>query len=457
MGEWKAVGLLLAVCLAALLIPFTRLDSFVTSDLWERQRVAREILETGFVPETNNAYEPETPYVYPPAFDLLLAGALANGADYLLAVKLLSLAVGASFVLFVYLLSRKFFRPEIALMSAFLVFFMPRVFRLLMQPIPETFGLLLFTAALYFAAKNRTKLAGLLAAGLMFYHARSFFNLLLVAAILFASVSGWKGVKRMKNLVLVPLIFSPAYWLTRLPAALQAPQLVNPFLAEWSALQVLGPQALLAAFYLLFWWHYKRYKPLVNWVGIFLALYLGGQWLGHRTFSFRELTYLFVPVGLLSAALLWRLKAVNRLILPFALLFSLGYCLYVNFNPGYPLEKEGVSALATALKTGQTPVLSDYVAGYGVPGVAGRKAIIGPFLEGLPDANQRLADARTFLETPSAERARAVLRKYGAETAFLGRQAVKGWLPFAVDLKKFEILGFNKFYDNGFSQVYSPA
>ncbi len=453
MGERRAVVLLVAVCLAALLVPFTRLDAFVTSDSWERERVAQEILSTGFLPEKNTAYAPEVPYLYPPAFDLLVAGGLAWVGDYLLVLKVLSLAVGLAFAFFTYLLSKRFFRPEIAVMSAFFAFFMPRLFRLLLQPIPETLGLLLFVAALYFAARNKPKLAGLIAAGLLFYHTRSFVNLLIVAALLFHAVSGTKGLKRLKYLIVFPLVLSPLYWLQKIPAVLQSSTLLNPFLSEWSLLQTFGPAAVLAVFYLLFWGQYKRYKPLVHWMGAFILVYAFGTLTGNKTLAFREMAYAFVPIGLLSAALLWRLKAVNRWIIPFALLFSLGYCFYLNFNPGYPLEKEGVAALG--FLAGNGPILSDYVTGYGIPLAAGNKAVIGAFLENLPDGNQRLADARRFLETRTPGEAQGILRKYGARLTLLGRTATRQWLGFPVDFDKFGDPAFNKTYDNGTSQAFA--
>ncbi|HIH15969.1 MAG TPA: hypothetical protein HA252_01035 [Candidatus Diapherotrites archaeon] len=455
MGETKAIGLLLVVCLAALLVPFARFDQFVSSDLWERQRVSAEILENGFVPEKNMAYSPSAPFLYPPSFDLLLSLAVATGADYLSAVKVLSLAVGVSLAFFAYLLSRRFFRPEIALLSAFFVFFMPRVFRLSLQPIPETLGLLLFVVTLYFASTNRLKLAGLFASALMFYHTRSFFNLLLVSGILFHSLHGVQGLKKMKWLLALPLLFSLAYWLERLPAAFKSTQLLNPFVSEWSLLQVLGPQALLAAFYLVFWWKYARYKPLIHWTGAFVLLYVAALGTGNKTLAFRELTYLFVPVGLLSSALVWRLRALKGFIVPLALLFSLGYAFYLNFNPAYPLEKEGVQALSMASRQGFGAVLTDFVTGYGVPGIAHKKTVIGAFMENLPDANQRLLDAKEFLSTSSPETAVAHMKKYRAGTAFLGRLAAENQWGLDTDYTKFDSPSFNKVYDNAFTKGYS--
>jgi len=454
MQEKRAVWLLLGVCLAALLVPLLRLDSYVTSDLWERQRVAEQILDTGFLPEKNTAYAPESPYVYPPAFDLWLAAGKSLGVDYLLALKVLAVALGLLLAYFAYQLSRHFFRHEIALLSAFFIFFMPRVFRLTMQPLPETVGLLLFVVTLHFACKNKMKWAGLFAAMLLFFHVRSFFNVLLVAAILFYSVQGWNGLKRLKWLVLVPLLATPLYWWQRLQGLETGNVGGNAFVAEWSLLQLFGPAILLAAFYVLFWFKYKRYMPLLNWVAVYVAVYLGSLLAGQKATAFRELTYLFVPVGLLAGALVWRLRALNRWIIPFTLLFSLGYCLYVNFNVASPVEKEAIQALAIAAKGPGNVVLSDFVTSYAVPLVTGKKVVIGAFLEGVSHARERLADGQLFLATPQVGQAQAIMKKYGAKMTVLGKTATRQWLPFPVEFRKFESEGFSKTYDNGSTQAY---
>ncbi|MFA4907499.1 MAG: hypothetical protein WC602_04460, partial [archaeon] len=412
--------LLLAIVLAALAAPLLVNDYVLVSDFWERQRVSAEIVSQESFPHFNSIYEPSAKYIYPLGIDALDSFlSIASDLSFLNIAQAMGFIIMALLSMLVYLFVSRIYSHNVGIISALFVAFMPRIARLGMQPIPEMAGLVLIAATLFLLSRKNYKTAGLALGAALFFHYRSFFTALLIAALYLWFFRKQIDAKKAPGIALAPILMIPVYLASNLPALLSGHSISNPFVFDWNALQVFGPILIVGIVGLLWALKNKKHLFLCAWLIAFGLLYAVAG-LQSNILQFRELIYAFIPVAVLAALFLESRPRYLKFAVPIA-----GLCLItmlgMNLVAYPPVDKMDSAAIKTLKDSKDSVIMAGFVPSYGIPAIAGKNVVVGAFMEGLPDGNQRIKDLNELLYTKSGRRAAEIMRKYGTKTLFLGR------------------------------------
>lgn len=447
MKENASVLLLLAIVLLAIGTPLLVNDFVFVSDFWERQRVSAEIISTGSLPHFNSSYIPESPYVYPLGLDALNSFlSISSGLSFLEIAQAMGFIITALLALLVYLFVGRISSKRIGIIAALFVALMPRIARLGMQPIPELFGLVLIAFSLLLLARRNYNVLGLVLAATLLFHYRSFLNEVLVIALFMVLYRKEIDFAKAKWVCLFPLLMVPVYLAGNIIPALGSHSISNPFVIEWNPLRLFGPVCLVAIVGLAWAVKNRMHWFLSAWLGVFALIYAFGG-MQSNVFQFREIVYAFIPIAGLAAAFIASKREYLRLLVPIAGVAFL-VMLVVNLETYPSIDAPDVGALKFLKNSRDKTVMGSYLEGYGIPVISGKKVVVGAFMEGVPDAEERISDLNEFLSTTSPARARSLAEKYGTKTILIGRLETRNFYGKKFDLEKFESVEFDKIYAN---------
>ncbi len=166
-----------------------------------------------------------------------------------------------------------------------------------------------------------------------------------------------------------------------------------------------------------------------------------------NVFQFREIVYAFIPIAGLAAAFIASKREYLRLLAPIAGVAFL-VMLVVNLETYPSIDAPDVGALKFLKNSRDKTVMGSYLEGYGIPVISGKKVVVGAFMEGVPDAEERISDLNEFLSTNDPARARSLAEKYGTKTILIGRLETRNFYGKKFDLNKFDAPEFDKTYAN---------
>ncbi len=424
------------------------------ADQMERARVAREVVATGSLPVLNQAYGPAVPNTYAPAFDLLVASlSIFSGVEFTLIWNVLSFIL--LFLLFTYSfkLSRLFLPHTHSLYAACLVAVLPWIFRRVISPLPESFGLVLFLLLLYYAFRRNFTALAIIFPLLAILHYRSF----LTFAAVYIAFSAWFLMRRKASaaelLKPAPLAATVllVWFAPRLSSFAFSP-ISNPWLIPYSLFDMFSYALFFAALFLAVEFFALRRLSAVSLIFIAGAALAFMPVLGDT--AFRMAAYIFFPAAFMSAAFIRFVESKTKPAAGLALFVLLFAALALTSRP-IVFENDFFSAdyVASMRVLGEFPangneiVLTDFVSGYAVPYYSGKAVVAGAFLEALPDADERANE--TFVAFKNCSFPRALVEKYNAALVLITKKARELGCSNPV----FE-QSVSKVYDSGQQQAY---
>ena len=423
------IAIAVQVALLAFFLPYPNVP-----DVFERQRVSEFILQNGSIPKFDSLIAPNgVNYVYPPLADLILAGVSAiTGLAPLIAWKIISVALFGFFLFFCARFAEKYLpKPEERALLVMFLLFAPLVLRRFVSFVAETIGLAFYPLLFYLIYRKKFWLAGICLAIIGYVHFRTFFTSLLVlgffALLSFARKENENGIGALKTILAGALIGAPFY-IANYAGIISLSGFANPFIDEsfLTALKFLGLPLLLFAIMavpLL-----RRFK----WDSLFAAiiivplamvlLSLTSQ--SALAFPYRESVFLLLPLAILAAfSFSWAFKGLKSKWMKSVLALCLLAILALNFSVPHSAFLKGdelaISYIKDNVPKGKL-VLSDYSASYWLE-YEGYSVAIGPFMERLPDAGQRLLLVKEFLDGKSPE----ILEKFPPECILFRKEKPK--------------------------------
>ncbi|MCD6229200.1 MAG: hypothetical protein J7K00_00155 [Candidatus Diapherotrites archaeon] len=454
---------------------------FLVSDQWERAATVAEIIRTTSFPFLNFTYGQPITHIYSPLFDVFSAQlSILSGLDVSVVWMVMSFFFIASFYFISRRIADRFIKnPMSSRLTGLVVCLLPWVLMRSFAPIPETVGLLLFlTAVLFFIESNPVQFAVILVP-LVLFHGRSFLSVSGLVLIFFAA-DMFKGQKPSKAFLFgigLAALATSFWWVPIFGEILSVNPLENPWISEYNPLMLFGAAAVFAFFGLLSAHSRKGYlKYAWIWILAAYAMYVVGEVTGKNILKFRELAYGFFPVAFFSVLFLMRsgrfgskicknenmqlfkLKKYSTAVFLTLMLFSSAWIITSRYPPIDDFDCSAMSAMASATGFEDGIVLAGFTPGYGIPVISGKKIVIGPFMEQLPDSQERLFDANLFFEDPGPGNGKGnadrILEKYNANLVYVSRSET---LKFGS--QKIKMLdanqNLNKLIENPYSKVYS--
>lgn len=419
-------------------------DFFLISDSWEREKISSEIISTGSFPQTNPSFGKPYDYVYPPLFDVLTANLTFFGKiSYFQSLILLSLLHSILLTIAVFLLANCFAGKKIALLSALMVFAIPRIFWLSIHVIPETIGLSIILLIIFFALKKSFKTSAFLFAMLSLFHIRSFFNAGILLILFFIFFRGHFS-KRIAYYPLFFLVIAPIFWLKKLDS-LFFPQMLNPFVIQRSLFELFAFAIVFAVMGILLFEKKKEFWFLFSWILVFFSSIILEQ-TGLTNYSgFRELVFAFFPISFFSAVFL---SKISKSKIVFTAIFCISFAALFFFLLYHPpgIKQKEVSMIDYLKNMEDKTIIGGYNISYAIPNLSGKQVVIGANMESISTSIERTNDVYAIFATRNQDEAAKIMRKYDSKTIVAG--------SFEWNNRN-KLFDFNKFSEQIFDKVYA--
>ncbi|MBR9707010.1 MAG: hypothetical protein GOV15_01105 [Candidatus Diapherotrites archaeon] len=436
----------------------------MSSDLFERGRVTSFMAETGWLPTGNLAYTTQDyPYVYPLGFDALVAILVVlSGSTIPITWQILSISL--ALILFVlgsrfseYFLNDKWF----AFLAGLFMVFTPRVLRLIAVPLPETLGLMLSLATLYLLLKKKYFPASFMASLLLLTHFRSSINFAIVLGLfLLFSIPKKNRMLSFKdtfNFLAIPTVIGLFWWGPKLSFLLNIQAIENPLVFGYTLFSVLGYAIIFSLLILPIAFKTNPQKVIAAWFSVYFAILLYSLYSELPMLALRQLTFAFIPAGIL-AAMFFKHASKHYFLRPLISMFFL-FIVVAGLTYGLGFQSPITNAEILATKhldrlPGEN-VMSGFISGYYIPAITSKRIVIGAFLEGIPDSNQRLQDTISFLQSEDEAEFKSILNKYEIDAVFLSRYELNGAYTTYLSKDKFSTQGFSKVLDSKKAEIYT--
>lgn len=380
----------------------------VTSDAFERMRIADYIASHGQLLQHDVSIIGGRDYAYPPLFDASLALLSRIAQPVETALRIFSVLLTFLFVLSAYLLFLETTRSEkTSLIAASFAALAPLVLLRSITAIPETLGLILLALSLLaFAKRNGCSsfIAMLLLSALSLTHYRTA-AVALASMLLFAALS-----RRIREFAAVAAIPAALLFI----GASRVHEVSNQWVVALQPLDVLGAPliALGIAGVLRNRAYLPRALPLVSLAAVALAS------LPLIFFPFRQLVYLALPLALFAALLV----SNSRKLLVLAIALFIASAAFALAQKQLPVDEYEIDALAHLKQLPGQNVLAAFVKSYAIPYYANKSVVLGAYAEDTPDAQQRISDTRCFFSNCSVAQSQAIIGKYRIDYVLVDKQ-----------------------------------
>jgi hypothetical protein len=250
----------------------------------------------------------------------------------------------------------------------------------------------------------------------------------------------------LKTICLGIVLCSPFY-LFNFSKIIAISPFTNPFVSDtiFVALGFLGVPLLLFALLSIPFLKKSKFDSLFVSLIVVPLFFLAGVLLSNKpfVFAYRESVFIVLPLAILAAfsfsKIYLLLKRPYLQTIAVIILFVLFSFFLVTPKPGFSTDDEKVINFLNANVPKGELVLSDYVFGYWLQ-YSGFSIVAGPFIERLPDAEQRLFLLNDFFEGKNSK----VLQEFSPKCIVFRNREPKN--NFAADFEKVFVSGKNSVY-----------
>ncbi|MBN1160048.1 MAG: hypothetical protein JXA43_02295 [Candidatus Diapherotrites archaeon] len=451
----------LMVVLAAISVVVLQFNTFMSSDLFERARVSYYISEMSRLPTHNQALGGTVPYTYPLLFDVFSASLMqVTGLEALTIWQGFSMFLSVGFFMVAYSLAKKFVPDwKYAALAGMFTVFAPRLFRLIAIPIPETFGLFLILLTLLLLLEDRYKLASVSAAALVLMHTRSSINFIPILLIFIVFAYSYKNsfdYKKVLKFLSFPVFAAVVFWLPKLLFLQRLSFVENPFVLGFQPFNVVGYSLLLSLVAVPFVYKDKKIRPITIWFVFYFAILFMSLVFGNTMFAYREFTFAIFPAAVLAAIVLKKISKsyfFRPLIIVFLLIVIFNaVSLGVNYAP--PASDADIAAAVYHRSIEPARIMSGFVSGYYIPWYSLNSVVVGAYMEGLPNANQRISDTRDFFESENPEEAAYILSRNNVDYVYLSQFELYGLYSQLFKEEKMSSRYFSKIQTSNLNETY---
>ncbi|MCX8158113.1 MAG: hypothetical protein N3D73_00405 [Candidatus Diapherotrites archaeon] len=389
-------------------------------DQFERARIVGKIIETENYPVNIEIYKPTPKNNYPPLTDMLLSiFVIMSDIEIINILKTIS-AIALLLIIFIItqlILKKEDIKVKIFITISFLL--TPWITRLIIIPLAETLGVILFLINIYLIKDGKEKLLVIFLPILLLTHIRTFilFCLLLAISLINKVILEKKNFGHIKHLVIsfliAIIIFLAIFGLPK------SPIIKNFWVLNYGVKDVLSLLFFVGITIISFLVtkidRLKNYeKEWIFFTILILAFYLI-RVSGENSFRLITYTAFFLCYFTIKTINKKTDEKISAIIITFFTLglFATNTVFYENFN----YDKELIDSINFLKKYEHKVILSDYSTSYLIPYYTKNKVVIGAFLESLEDANERaLLSYNAFHDCEKFEN---LLDKYDIDIVFI--------------------------------------
>ncbi len=377
-------------------------ENFVISDQFERARIAETIVQSGYIGLEENVYGLNIERSYAPLFDILSASMQTiTNLSMVSIFKLLGIITAIIIGFYAFKIANLYLPRDYSFISAIITLLIPWLFKRLVNPIPETFGLMFYTVGFYFLIKKDYKKLAIIFPAFALFHFRSFltfFIIFFITSIYFI----FKNKTKAKEVIL-PIITSTLtgiWFLPKIKEIFSLKLVSNPwitFLKPHEMFSFLFYPGLILALILA----YKKKKKFIVILFItFTLIYVLAQ---SKITAMREVAYLFLILPLILTIGLHELQPkLSKNIVLGLLALSVFYLWSVDnsiLEEHSYFNSDNIKTMQKINEIEGKIVLSDFIGSYVFPYISNKKVIIGAFMEEVPDADSRLKKSFNAFKT----------------------------------------------------------
>ena len=369
--------------------------------------------------------------------------------------------------------------PVFSQITGLAVCLLPWIMMRSFAPIPETVGLLFFEiTVLFFVKSNPIKFTSILVS-LSLFHGRSFFSVIGLVVIFLCADAFSKKKPNTKFIlgIIFSILVTSFWWVPIFGNILEVSSLKNLWISEYNPIMLFGAAAIFSLFGLFIFSQTNLDRKKLKYIGIWLiaayAMYIIGTITGKNVLKFRELVYGFFPIAFFSVLFLTNIKKskikksehntknqnnmqleIKKYSTAVFLILMLISSAWVINSRYPPIDVFDYSAMNTMADFKGTMVLTGFTSGYGIPIISEKKVIIGPFMEQLSDAQERLSDVDDFFKYSTDSNKIKILEKYNADLVYISRFEILEFGKTNVQILNNENK-LDKIFENPYSKIYS--